>query len=95
MKQYPVGSRLEMNISSRVPGDKPIMAIIYKYRSQKVLGFIDEEGSGITKLDVTYFYCYPEIYNVLFSMFFVLVLLAGISRPVVQDTSATVCVILT
>ena len=44
----------------KIPGDKPIMAIIYKYRSQKVPGFIDTEETIITETCVTYLYCYPK-----------------------------------
>ena len=42
MKEWPVGSHLFMKSMPRVHGDRPLMVIGYKYRSQKVLGFISK-----------------------------------------------------
>ena len=49
MKYWSRGSYLVMNITPRVTGDIPRMAIRYKYNYMKVLGFIDTEGSGSTE----------------------------------------------
>ena len=40
MKECPGGSHILMKISPIFAGDIPLMAIRYKYISQKVLGFI-------------------------------------------------------
>ena len=37
-----------MNSMSRVPGERPLMTIGYKYNYRKVLGFISAEGTGST-----------------------------------------------
>ena len=47
-----------MKGTQRVPGDRLIMDIGYKYISQKVLGFIDTEGVIITVPCVTYLSCF-------------------------------------
>ena len=60
MKKWPGGSHLFMKSAPRVPGDKTILAIIYRYISQKVLGFISTEGDGITKPGLSYLSHYPE-----------------------------------
>ena len=59
MKDFPKGYHIVMKITPRVPGDIPLMAIRYKYRSQKVIGFIATEGSGSTYAGVPYLSCYP------------------------------------
>ena len=41
MKDWSGGSYLVMNSTPIVPGGTPIMAIVYKYISRKVLLFID------------------------------------------------------
>ena len=46
-----------------VPGDRPLMAIVYKYISKKVLGFIATEGARSNELVVTYLSCSPENYS--------------------------------
>ena len=38
-----------MNITPRVPGDRPLMDIGNKYKSRKVLGFIAIEGDVPTE----------------------------------------------
>ena len=51
-----------MKITPRVTGGRPLMAIRYKYRSHRVLGFIAIEGAGSTEPVVTYLSRYPENY---------------------------------
>ena len=41
MKDFPGVSHLVMKITPIFPGDRPPMAIRYKYMSQNFLGFID------------------------------------------------------
>ena len=54
-----------MKSTPRVPGDRPLMATVYKYIYQKVLGFIATEGAGITEPGAPYLNCYPvNCYNV-------------------------------
>ena len=43
-----------MKSAPRVPSDRPLMSIRYKYISQKVLGFIAAEGGGSTEPIVPY-----------------------------------------
>ena len=48
MKYWSGGLYLVLKITPRVPGDRPLMTIVYKYNSMKVLGFISTEGYGST-----------------------------------------------
>ena len=59
-KEWPVGSHIVMKITPRVTGYKPLMAIVYKYRYQKVLVFIATEGTGSTETGVPYLSCFPD-----------------------------------
>ena len=43
MKDWPVGSYLVLKSTPRFPGERPILAIGYKYNFRKVLGFISNE----------------------------------------------------
>ena len=52
-----------MKIDPIFPGHRPIMAIIYKYRSQKVPGFIAMEGVQSTVPGVPYLSSYPGNYS--------------------------------
>ena len=54
MKDWPGGSYLVININPRVPGGRPLLYIGYRYNSRKVLGFITNEGGGITEPDDPY-----------------------------------------
>ena len=63
MKEWPGGSHIFMKSTPRVTGDRPLMAIGYKYRSQKVLGFIYMEGGGSTEPGVPYLYFCPANYS--------------------------------
>ena len=62
MKEWTGGSHIVMKVTPRVPGDRPLMAIGYKYRPKKVLGFIATEGDRSTKWGVPYLYNYPGNY---------------------------------
>ena len=63
MKEWPGGSHLVMNMTQRVPGDRPLMDTRYNYISKNVLGLIDMEGSGSTIPDVPYSSCYPDRFS--------------------------------
>ena len=45
-----------------VTSDRQIMAVGYKYKSQKVLGFIDTQESRSTVSGVSYLSYYPDNY---------------------------------
>ena len=40
IKEWSIGSHIDMKSASIFPGEKPFITIGYKYRYQKVLGFI-------------------------------------------------------
>ena len=52
-----------MKSTPRFPGERPLLAIGYKYNSRKVLGFIATEGAGITEPGDPYLSCFPDIYS--------------------------------
>ena len=52
-----------MKITPIVLGDIPLMAIRYKWRFQKGLGFVAKEGGGINQPGVPYLHSYPENYS--------------------------------
>ena len=62
-KDWYGGSYLVMKSTPRVPGDRPLMAIGYKYNSRKVLGFISTEGSVSTESGDPYLSRFPDIYS--------------------------------
>ena len=86
MNECLVGYLIIMKSAPTFPGDKPPMAIGYKYRYHKVLGFIATEGARSSEPGVPYLYRFPENYSIilmfLFVLFFVLALLTGIPVPV-------------
>ena len=43
-----------------VPGDRPLIAIGYKYNARKVLSFIVTDNSGSTKTCIPYLSKYPD-----------------------------------
>ena len=43
-----------------VPGDRPLIAIGYKYNARKVLSFIIIDNAGITNTGITYLSHYPD-----------------------------------
>ena len=51
-----------MNITSRVPGDRTIMAIECKYNCSKFLGFIFTEGDVSTEPGDTCLSCLPDLF---------------------------------
>ena len=53
-KDWPVGSYLVLKIKSTVPGNRPLIAIGYKYNVSKVLSFIATEDSGSTNTGIPY-----------------------------------------
>ena len=52
-----------MKRTPRVPGNIPLMDILYKYISHKVLVFMATEGDRSTESGVTYLSHYPENYS--------------------------------
>ena len=63
MKDWPGGSYLFMKSNPSFPGERPLLAIGYKYNSRKVLGFIATEGAGSTEPGDPYLSCFPDIYS--------------------------------
>ena len=73
MKYWPGGLYLVMESAPRFPGERPLLAIGYKYNSRKVLGFIATEGAGSTEPGDPYLSCFPDIFLIfLFSPLFIL-----------------------
>ena len=52
-----------MKSITRVPCDRPLMNIGYKYNSRKVLLFIATEGAGSTEPGDPYLSHFPDIYS--------------------------------
>ena len=49
---------------TNVPGERPLLAVGYKYNTRKVLLFVAKAGAGITTLGITYLSKYPDqFYN--------------------------------
>ena len=63
MKYWPGVSYIVLKRNLRVPGDRPLTAIGYKYIYRKLLGFIDNEGSGSTESGDPYVSCFPEFFS--------------------------------
>ena len=61
IKDWPGGSYLVMKSTPRFIGERPLLAIGYKYNSRKVLGFVATEGAGSTKSGDPYLSRFPEI----------------------------------
>ena len=59
-KDWPGGSYLLLRSKPMVPGDRPLIAISYKYNAQKVLSFIVTYNTGITKTGIPYLSKYPD-----------------------------------
>ena len=65
MKDWLGGSYLVLKITPRVPGDRPLMYIGYKYNSKKVLVFIANKGYRSTEPSDSCLSSFPDInYNV-------------------------------
>ena len=73
MKYWPGGSYLVLRSTPIFSGERPLLAIGYKYNYRKVLGFIATEGAGSTEKVDTYLSSFPDIYSMfLFAPLFVL-----------------------
>ena len=85
MKEWPGGSHIFMKSTPRVIDDRPLMAIGYKYRSQKFLGFIATEG-GVSNVPVVPYLscCFYNYLNVSICLIFFIVWLTDISVPVMK-----------
>ena len=63
MKECPGWSHLVMKSNPRVPSDRPLIAIGYKYKSWKVLVFIDTDRYGSNDPNDPYLSCFPDNYS--------------------------------
>ena len=63
MKYWSGGSYLVLKITPRFPGERPLLAIGYKYNYRKVLGFIATERDGSTEPGDPYLSLFPDIYS--------------------------------
>ena len=63
MKHWTGGSYLVMKSTPRVTGERPLLAIGYKYSSRKILGFIDTKGGRSTEPGDPYLFRFPDIYS--------------------------------
>ena len=59
-KYWPGGSYLVLRSKPMVPGDRPLIAIGYKYNVRKVLSFIVTDSSGRKKTGIPYLSKYPD-----------------------------------
>ena len=64
LKQWPEGCHIVIQSTPRAPSYRSIMVIRYKYRTQKVLGFIAVEGSGSNEPGVPHYDQQAERYQV-------------------------------
>ena len=58
-KYWHGGSYFVLSSKHIVPGDRPLIAISYKYNVWKVLSFIVTDNSGSTQTGITYLPKYP------------------------------------
>ena len=63
MKYFSRGSYLVLKCTTIDPGDRPLIAIVYKYKYRKVLGFISIEGSGSTEIGDPYLSRFSDIFS--------------------------------
>ena len=63
MKYCQGGSYLVLKSTPRNPGERPLLAIGYKYNSRKVLRFIATEGAGSNEPGDPYLSGFPDIYS--------------------------------
>ena len=59
-KDWPGDSYLVYMSKPMVPGDRPLIAIVYKYNAWKVISYIITDNSGIIKTGIPYLYNYPD-----------------------------------
>ena len=65
-----------------VPGDRPLIAIGYKYNAQKVLSFIVTDNAGSTETRIPYLSKYPDqVTNVA---------IRPVARPLFMSKNSTV-----
>ena len=57
---FPEGSYLVLRSKPMVPGDRPLIAIDYKYNARKVLSFIVTDNKGRTKTGINYLSKYTD-----------------------------------
>ena len=62
-KDWTGGSYLVFRSKPMVPGDRPLIAIGYKYNARKVLYFIVTENARSTNTGITYLSKYPDQFN--------------------------------
>ena len=63
VKYFSGGSYLVMNVTARVPSNRALLAIGYKYNYRKVLRFISTECDGSNEPGDSYLSCFPDIYS--------------------------------
>ena len=64
-KDWPGGSYIVLRSKPMGPGERPLIAIGYKYNSRKVLYYFATAGTESTMLDIPYLSKYPDqFYNV-------------------------------
>ena len=61
-KDWTGGSRLLLKILYMIPEDRPLVAIGYRYDTQKFLSFINAEYEGSTKAGITYLSNHPYLF---------------------------------
>ena len=59
-KDWPGGSYLVLKSNPMLPGDRPLIAIGYKYNLRKVLSFIVTDNTGSTNTSILYLYHYLD-----------------------------------
>ena len=88
--EWPEVSHLVTKSNTRVPGDIPIMEIVYKYKYWKF--FFATEGTGSTNPGDPYFLVSTTINIIcLFDVIFVFMKLVGISMTAMKQTTKIGC----
>ena len=59
-KNWPGGSYLVLRRKHMVPGDRPLIAVGYKYNARKFLSCIVTDNAGLTKAGIPCLYNYPD-----------------------------------
>ena len=59
----PGGSYIVLRSNPMVPGERPVLAIGYKYNSQKVVSFFATAGAGRTTLGIPHLLKYPDQFS--------------------------------
>ena len=65
-KNYPGGYHIVIKSDPRATGDRTLVSIRYKYRSQMFIGIISVEGYVITEPGFPCLYIYPENYYIVY-----------------------------